>query len=75
MERAAIDAGVARQLEGNPEVLAANAREICDFWDEMMLDDRLSLLDDKTRRWVEPALEDVGRRFIITDFEAGEPLV
>jgi hypothetical protein len=41
----------------------------------MMLDDRLSLLDDKTRRWVEPALDDVGRRFIITDFEAGEPLV
>ena len=54
---------------------AANARAICDHWDEMMLDDRLSLLDDKTRRWVEPALDDVGRRFIITDFEAGEPLV
>jgi aminoglycoside N3'-acetyltransferase len=75
LERSAIDAGIVRQLKGNPEVLAANARAICDHWDEMMLDDRLSLLDDKTRRWVEPALDDVGRRFIITDFEAGEPLV
>ena len=74
LERAAVDAGVARPLDGSAGVLAANAAGICEFLEDMMLGDRLALLDDKTRRWVEPALDDVGRRFMITDFEAGEPL-
>ena len=70
---AAIATGVCRRLDGYPEVLAASARALCELWIGAMRDDPLVLLDDKTRKWVEPALEELGRRFLIGDFESPEP--
>jgi hypothetical protein len=34
-----------------------------------MKQDPCALLDDKSRKWVEPAIEELGRRFVLTDFE------
>ena len=34
-----------------------------------MTTDPLRLLDHETRRWVEPALQQLGRRFVMDDFE------
>lgn len=65
----ALDSGVCRRLDGNPEILAASARRLCDLWVREMKRDPYALLDEKTRKWVEPAIEELGRRFIISDFE------
>ena len=69
----AIAAGVCRRLENAPEILAASARALNDLWVRSLRQDPLSLLDEKTRHWVEPAIEELGRRFVISDFESPEP--
>lgn len=66
----ALEAGVCRRVDGNPEVLAASARALCEFWIGTLRSDPLALLDQKSRAWVEPALEKLGRRFVIGDFES-----
>lgn len=70
----AIDAGVCRRVEGHPEVLAASARALTELWLAELRADPFALLDEKTRKWVEPAIEELGRRFDIGDFESPEPL-
>lgn len=67
--RLATAAGVCRPVENFPEVMAASARFIVEFWIRAMLDDPLSLLDAESRIWIEPALDRLGRRFTIADFE------
>lgn len=69
----AIAAGVCRRLDERPEVLAASARGLCELWVKDMRRDPFALLDEKTRKWVEPAMEELGRRFDIGDFESPEP--
>jgi aminoglycoside N3'-acetyltransferase len=69
----AIEAGMCRRLDGAPEILAASARALNDLWIVSLRRDPFSLLDDKTRRWVEPAIDELGRRFVISDFESPEP--
>ena len=73
LQEDAIEAGVCRRLEGAPEILAASAKALSDLWVTSLRRDPFSLLDDKTRRWVEPAIEELGRRFVISDFESPEP--
>ncbi|MDQ3242296.1 MAG: AAC(3) family N-acetyltransferase [Gemmatimonadota bacterium] len=73
MLASALESGVCRRLDEHPGVLAASARGICDLWGEWMRRDPLALLDSRTRTWVEPALEDLGRGFLIGDFESPEP--
>lgn len=70
----ALAQGVCKRLDGNPEILAASARQLCELWVHEMKYDPFALLDEKTRRWVAPAIEELGRRFVITDFEAPEPV-
>lgn len=70
----ALAAGVCRRLNEHPEVLAASARGLCELWVDAMRRDPYFLLDDKTRKWVEPAIEEKGRRFEIGDFESPEPM-
>ena len=65
----ALDAGVLKRLDGSPEVLAASARALHDLWVNDMKHDPFALLDEKTRKWVEPAIDELGRRFVLTDFE------
>ena len=73
LQAEAIEAGVCRHLESAPEILAASARALNDLWVTSLRRDSFSLLDDKTRRWVEPAIDELGRRFVISDFESPEP--
>jgi hypothetical protein len=69
----ALDAGVCRRLDQYPEILAASASKLCDLWVSEMRRDRFALLDENTRKWAEPAIEEIGRRFVLTDFESPEP--
>lgn len=71
---AALEAGVCRRLQSYPEILAASARDLCDLWLVEMRSDPFTLLDDKTRQWAKPAIEELGRRFVIGDFEASDPV-
>lgn len=71
---AALAAGVCRRLDGHPEVLAASARQLCELWISDIRRDSFALLDEKTRKWAEPAIDELGRRFEIGDFEAPEPM-
>lgn len=70
----ALAEGVCRRLEEHPGVLAASARQLCELWVSAIQRDPLALLDDKTRKWVEPAIEEKGRSFEIGDFESPEPI-
>lgn len=69
----ALDAGACVRTDNHPEVLAASTRTIAQFFLDEMRRDPLALLDADTRRWVQPALEKLGRPFAIGDFE-GPPL-
>jgi len=71
----ALEAGICRRVDGNPEVLASSARALCAFWMESLRSDPLALLDKKSRAWAEPALEELGRRFTIGDFEQGDVIL
>ena len=65
----ALDAGVCRRLESASEVLAASASKLCELWVGAMQRDPFALLDDQTRAWAEPAVDKLGRRFVISDYE------
>ena len=65
----AIDAGVCRRMDEHPEILAASARALSDLWIDNMKEDPFALLDDTTRKWAEPKVQELGRRFNIDDFE------
>lgn len=67
----ALAAGVCARLDGLP-VLAASARGLCALWASHIGADPFTLLDEASRKWAEPAIEELGRRFIITDFEGQE---
>lgn len=51
------------------EVLLIDTSRLCRFWREKLQEDPLYLLDQGSRKWVEPELHRLGRRFILTDFE------
>ena len=68
----ALAAGVCRRLEGAPEVLAASASKLNDLWLHSVKRDPFALLDAKTREWAEPRVNELGRRFVISDFERNE---
>jgi aminoglycoside N3'-acetyltransferase len=68
--REALDAGVCRRLDSAPEVVAASASKLCDLWVAAVERDAFALLDENTRAWAEPAVEKLGRRFVIADYEA-----
>jgi aminoglycoside 3-N-acetyltransferase len=69
LQEEALEAGVCRRLDGVPGILAASAKALHDRWVADIRRDPCALLDDKTRKWVEPAVEELGRRFVLTDFE------
>ena len=66
----ALEAGVCVRSEKYPEILAAPARALAEFWVRAMRADPFALLDEKTQRWVRVAHEEIGRRFMIGDFES-----
>jgi aminoglycoside N3'-acetyltransferase len=69
----ALSAGVCRRLDRAPGILAASASQLNELWAGDMKRDPFALLDDKTRHWAEPKVNELGRRFAISDFETPEP--
>ena len=61
--------GIIRVLDAPASVSWASARELTNFWVERQREDALYLLDEKSRRWIAPKLDHLGRRFILEDFE------
>jgi hypothetical protein len=43
-----------------------------ELWVSDMQRDPFALLDAKTRAWAEPAVNKLGRRFVMTDYEGAE---
>jgi aminoglycoside 3-N-acetyltransferase len=70
----ALEADACVRLEAYPELVAASAGGLTQFLVDDMRRDPFALLDSETRHWVEPALQQVGRRFRIDDFEGPDPL-
>ncbi|WP_290824130.1 AAC(3) family N-acetyltransferase [Flavobacterium sp.] len=55
--------------EDSTRILVCNIRKLVDFWIEKLNVDSLYFLDEKTKKWVEPMLDKLGRKFLISDFE------
>jgi len=69
LKNEAIAAGVLKPDEKHPEILAASARLLCDLWVADMKRDPFALLDENSRAWAEPAVEKLGRRLVVGDYE------
>lgn len=52
------------------KIKIVRVRELVDFWLEKLNEDPLYLLNDECKLWVEPKLNQLGRPFVITDFES-----
>jgi aminoglycoside N3'-acetyltransferase len=65
----ALDHDACVRSDEYPQLLAANASTLTQFFVDQMKTDPLALLDDVTRKWVEPRLAMLGRRFELSDFE------
>ena len=53
----------------NSNIMVIDANKLVHFWCEKLSDNHLYLLDEESRKWVEPKLELLGRSFISQDFE------
>lgn len=63
-------AGVCRAWEANgSRFIAASARGLVRLWSERLGREPLYLLDERSRSWVGPMLQRLGRRFEVDDFE------
>jgi aminoglycoside 3-N-acetyltransferase len=51
------------------EIRLMKAADLAHFWIEKIQEDPLYLLDTNTRVWVESKLDELGRPFLLTDFE------
>jgi len=50
-------------------IIICEIKKLIDFWKERLQADQLYFLDIKSKGWVEPLLQKLGRPFIINDFE------
>jgi len=50
-------------------VLLCKVKPLIDFWISCMQEDPLYFLDDESKSWVRPMLDNLGRKFMIADFE------
>lgn len=55
--------------EQNSNILLLNVKEMVDYLLGKVKDDGLYLLDEESLNWVKPKLQELGRPFLITDFE------
>ncbi|HUQ19563.1 MAG TPA: hypothetical protein VM099_08110, partial [Gemmatimonadaceae bacterium] len=65
----ALNAGACIRSEEYSQLLASDAGTLTQFFVDAMRTDPLALLDTDTRSWVEPKLDQLGRRFELEDFE------
>jgi aminoglycoside N3'-acetyltransferase len=64
--------GIIRCLDDSSSIYWASSRALVDFWVEQQRKDPLYLLDAKSREWIAPRLEHLGRRFEFNDFEGDD---
>jgi aminoglycoside N3'-acetyltransferase len=65
-----VNEGICRLRESDgARFIAASARGLVRFWADRLGRDPFYFLDERSRRWVEPMLARLGRRFEIDDFE------
>lgn len=55
--------------EGNTCISLLEINKMCSFLIEKMTENNLYLLDNESLKWVKPKLDELGRPFILTDFE------
>lgn len=53
----------------NTKILLCRINELIDFWLLKLSNDPFYLLDQKSKLWVIPAVDKLGRSFLVTDFE------
>jgi hypothetical protein len=71
MGRDLIAAGLLIALPGaEGTIYAIGARELVEFWESKLRQDPFYLLDEPSRHWIEPQVNSLGRRFLISDFES-----
>lgn len=69
LDRETIDAGVVRRIGNREHARWAPAQLLIDFWVARLREDPLALLDQESRAWVDPRLQQLGRPFLLGDFE------
>lgn len=57
------------KLDAEADIFACSAGALADYWAERYSEDPFYFLDAPSRKWTEPLLETLGRRFNIQDFE------
>lgn len=68
-----VEHGLLRRSESRRFAVASiEAAALREFWCDRLAADPLHLLDDESRAWVEPKLQELGRRFLQSDFETSE---
>ena len=73
LDRELVDHGLLRRSASRRFAVASiDAAALRAFWCERIAADPLYLLDEESRAWVEPRLDELGRRFLLADFETGE---
>ena len=65
-----VNEGICQVWEPGPlRFLTFSAEVLIRYWTQRLAEDPLYLLDQATRNWVEPKLEELGRPFLLEDFE------
>ena len=73
LERELLDHGLLRRFDSAKfSVASIEAPALRAFWTDRLMADPLHLLDDDSRAWVEPKLHELGRGFLLSDFESVE---
>jgi aminoglycoside 3-N-acetyltransferase len=70
LEQDLIQAGLIYIISGSRfEIRLIKASDIAHFWIEKMQEEPLYLLNSESRKWIEPKLQQLGRPFLLSDFE------
>lgn len=64
---------VLSEIDRPTGLAVAPARLMAEFWRAQLMEDPLYLLDERSRLWVSAKLDQLGRRFMLDDFEEVEP--
>ena len=73
LDRELVEQGLLeRSVSQRFTVASIDAAALRSFWCERIAADPLYLLDEESRVWVETRLDELGRRFLLADFETGE---
>lgn len=73
LEHQLFEHGLLRRFNsGRFSVASIEAANLLSFWSDRLAADPLYLLDDASRAWVKPKIDELGRGFLLEDFESYE---